>query len=453
MKRLFTYLLFISVIVFIVSCAEVSTPIAIPTLDGSALDNTDNPASDSSPSDDDNTSSDNTDTSSNNTDNTSSDNTTGTTPTDTNLDLVDIVRVSLIVANYRNLAFSANGDTLNINTSAPIGLTAHIKNQGRVDNLDGVVRYYLSTDDTLTPSDTLLGSRNFSSLLISDGFYSPTPISIIGMDTPGTYYYGVCVEVENQTKTTCEAVKTEVTKPKGSRKPASDFNDLTENGNERPRGIWSDGTTMWVVDNSDAKIYAYNMATKLPDSSQDFNTLDGVGNDSPTGIWSDGTNMWVADNSDSKIYAYNLVTKQPDSAKDFDTLTAASNTNPTGIWSDGSTMWVADSTDGKAYAYNLTTKRRDSSKGFNDLTTDTTTNSPRGIFSDGTTLWVVNYNSARNGKLYAYNLATRARDKAKDFNTLAGGGNGNPYGLWLDGTTMWVTNEDDDKIYAYNLDF
>ena len=33
-------------------------------------------------------------------------------------------------------------------------------------------------------------------------------------------------------------------------------------------------------------------------------TLETVGNYDPRGIWSDGTTMWVADENDGKIYAY-----------------------------------------------------------------------------------------------------------------------------------------------------
>ena len=75
-------------------------------------------------------------------------------------------------------------------------------------------------------------------------------------------------------------------------------------------------------------------------SGNDFNTLNGASNTSPEGIWSDGTTMWVADYADDKLYAYNLITKLQDTDKDFDTLQAAGNNNPTGLWSDGTTMWV-----------------------------------------------------------------------------------------------------------------
>ena len=225
-----------------------------------------------------------------------------------------------------------------------------------------------------------------------------------------------------------------------------DFNTLDAAGNGSPAGIWSDGTTMWVVDSSDDKIYAYNLSTKAGDSAKDFNTLVAAGNDSPRGIWSDGTTMWVVDDGDRKIYAYNLSTKAGDSAKDFNTLVAAGNGSPAGIWSDGTTMWVVDDGDRKIYAYNLSTKVGDSAKDFNTL--DAAGNEgPEGIWSDGTTMWVVDYS---DDKIYAYNLSTKAWDFGKDFNALYAAGNEGPEGIWSDGTTMWVTDYSDDKIYAYD---
>ena len=50
----------------------------------------------------------------------------------------------------------------------------------------------------------------------------------------------------------------------------------------------------------DSKIYAYSLATKARDSGKDFDTLAGAGNNNPRGIWSDGTTMWVADRGDAQ---------------------------------------------------------------------------------------------------------------------------------------------------------
>ena len=141
--------------------------------------------------------------------------------------------------------------------------------------------------------------------------------------------------------------------------PEFDFNTLEAAGNSFPVGIWSDGTTLWVLDVEDDKIYAYNLSTKARDPDNDFNTfntLRAAGNRNPYGLWSDGTTLWVTDKTDDKLYAYNLSTKARDPNNDFNTLQAAGNDSPTGLWSDGTTMWVMDPDDKKIYAYFMPAK-------------------------------------------------------------------------------------------------
>ena len=61
--------------------------------------------------------------------------------------------------------------------------------------------------------------------------------------------------------------------------------------------------------------------------------------------------------------------------QEFNTLKAAGNTSPHGIWSDGTTMWVTHAPDysfgdtsvAKLFAYNMATKQRDSAKDFDTL--------------------------------------------------------------------------------------
>ncbi len=230
------------------------------------------------------------------------------------------------------------------------------------------------------------------------------------------------------------------------RTPEHDFDTLRGAGNNRPRGIWSDGTTMWISDDSDDKLYAYTLATKVRDPGKDFDTLSAAGNTVPGGLWSDGTTMWVRDYVDDKLYAYTLATKARDPGKDFDTLIAAGNNHPHGLWSDGTTMWVADTADDKLYAYTLATKARDSGKDFDTLIA--AGHSPSGLWSDGTTMWI---SDASDDKLYAYTLATKARDPGKDFDTLIAAGNVGPIALWSDGMTMWVTDWREEKLYAYAM--
>ena len=91
---------------------------------------------------------------------------------------------------------------------------------------------------------------------------------------------------------------------------------------------------------------------------------------------------------------------------DFDTLSAAGNGCPHGIWSDGTTMWVSDLDDRSIYAYNMATKAHDSSKDFNTTTLSAAGNrDTQSIWSDGTTMWVVDWT---DDKIYAYSLSTKA---------------------------------------------
>ena len=269
-----------------------------------------------------------------------------------------------------------------------------------------------------------------------------------------TYVTGeVVVTVEKSTTTDSDGQSTPSTETPTTpgagepfaRNPAEEF-DLPAT-NADPRGIWSDGTTMWVADVRDPKLFAYSLATKARDPAKDFNTLAAAGNKSPIGIRSDGTTMWVAGYYSAKIYAYSLATKARDPAKDFNTLAAAGNSRPTGIWSDGTTMWVAEFDGDKIYAYNLATKARDPARDFNTLAPAGNAD-PQDVWSDGATMWVADYSDA---KLYAYNLATKGRDPAKDFNTLADTGNTTAVGNWSDGTTMWVADKGDRRLYAYNM--
>ena len=224
------------------------------------------------------------------------------------------------------------------------------------------------------------------------------------------------------------------------------FDTLGSAGNNNPEGIWSNGTTMWVADLVDNKIYAYDMNTKQRVEDLDFDTLNGAGNDDPAGLWSDNETMWVAEygfGHPGKIYAYNIETKANDTLKEFDTLDPE-NDDPEGIWSNGTTMWVSDPVDDKIYAYNINDKSRDDNKDFNTL--DQENDDQQAIWSDGNTMWVAD---SVQDKIFAYNMSTKAWDPDKDFNGLTAAGNTSPRGLWSDGTIMWVSDEEDDKIYAY----
>ena len=215
------------------------------------------------------------------------------------------------------------------------------------------------------------------------------------------------------TKTYTVNVNQGVTAPFGW-KAGDDLDGMIAAGNETPYAISSDGTTVWLSDIDDDKLYAYRLSDGERDTGADFDTLHAAGNRLSEGIWTDGTTMWAADPDDDKLYAYRVSDKERDTTQDFDTLKAANNDTPTGIWSDGATMWVADPGNDKIYAYRMSDKTRDASKDFDTLIA-AGNEAPLGIWSDGATMWVSDFLDLT---IYAYKMSDKTRDSTKDFDTL-----------------------------------
>ena len=85
--------------------------------------------------------------------------------------------------------------------------------------------------------------------------------------------------------------------------------------NDDPRGIWSDGVTFWVSDHGAKRLFAYRLEAgedgeleleRNRDEEFPNTVLSRAGNNSPRGLWSDGDVMYVADESDDKVYTYNM---------------------------------------------------------------------------------------------------------------------------------------------------
>ena len=134
----------------------------------------------------------------------------------------------------------------------------------------------------------------------------------------------------------------------------ADLDGLRAAGNNNPYGIWSDGTTMWVADNGDSKIYAYRLSNGQRDTGKEFDLT--AGNDHARGIWSDGTTMWVGDHFSDGIYAFRLSDRTRDAGRDITSELddVGFNLDIRGLWSNGTTMWISDSNDDeKVFAFNL----------------------------------------------------------------------------------------------------
>ena len=230
-----------------------------------------------------------------------------------------------------------------------------------------------------------------------------------------------------------------------------DIEGLTANGNSRPKGIWSDNTTLWVVDSNgdSSKVFAYSLADGTADGNKDLD-LDSS-NLQPGGIYASSDTMWVSDLwSNGKVFAYGMNSGVPTgntmTSKEFD---IRSEDVPGGLWGDGTKVLSLDHTYEQILGRNISsngTFGADISSVKFDLDADMAL--PRGIWSDGKTIWVVYV----HGRVHAYSIEAGTlgqRQRLRDIELVSD--NRKPWGIWSDGSIVWVSDEDKKKLFAYYL--
>ena len=128
----------------------------------------------------------------------------------------------------------------NPNTDQSFTLSATIRNQGTDPSPSTTLRYYRSTDATISTDDTEVGTDAVSGLSASGA--SDQSVSLTAPSTTGTYYYGACVESvtgEINTNNNCSAgVQIEVGLP--NRDPEFSSDEVTHSVDENS----SDGVTV-----------------------------------------------------------------------------------------------------------------------------------------------------------------------------------------------------------------
>ena len=112
-------------------------------------------------------------------------------------------------------------------TGAPFTLSATVRNAGDGESAATTLRYYRSTDATITPADTADGTDAVVGLVA--GATSSESISLTAPSTAGTYYYGACVDAvadESDTANNCSAsVQVTVPEPTPNNPPVRAFNN------------------------------------------------------------------------------------------------------------------------------------------------------------------------------------------------------------------------------------
>ena len=165
----------------------------------------------------------------------------------------------------------------------------------------------------------------------------------------------------------------------GERLPEKDVDLSAANP---PRGLFSDGETLWTADRNNGRVVAYVLADGSRAASRDF----ALGSYLPTALFSDGATLWVADAGG--VYTYRLADGErlADDDLDAEVMADAGNDRPAGLWSDGDTMWVADHDSGHVYAYAVADGSRQSGREFSLRRDDLESMKPFGLWSDGATV-------------------------------------------------------------------
>ena len=327
-----------------------------------------------------------------------------------------------------------------------LGLLQHLYLHG--NNLSGSIPPELANlgvdlyDPDVSPDDGTKALKFHGNTALSGPLPTDFPSKLFNLEEVQIQNTKVTVPTEPAFTTWLETIT--LTEGQGSSAGAVDL----ALGDADPRGLWSDGETVWVL-GSDAMLYAYEWATGRRQGGREIDVaLPGV---APHGLWSNGETMWVVydglctHDQEEKGVPYDLATGKRVGALKFD-LTPG-NPDPRGLWSDGMTLWVTDVDINKRPVYAYTWDgSRDKEKEIELMATN---DHPYGLWSDGTTMWVAD---SQDAMLYAYELASPSeRDPDKDM--VLAPTNLAPYGLWSDGTTWLVTDSLDGKLYRYGSPF
>ena len=309
-------------------------------------------------------------------------------------------------------------------------LRAAVRNAGTGASTATTLRYYRSTDTTISTGDTEVGTDPVGALAAAGT--SDESISLTAPSTAGTYYYGACVDPvsgESNSQNNCStAVFVTVS---ASQMEIEGFDLASEN--RSPEGIAFVNDRFYVVDWRGKKVYAYQTSWQR-DLASDFDLDSASG--LARGITFANGRFYVADFSNDKVYAYQS-SGQRDSASDFD---MAGTGWPGGITFANDRFYVVDNFDDKVYAYQ-SSGQRDSASDF-DL--DSANGDAEGIAFANETFYVVD---DRDDWIYAYD-ASGQRASASDL--YLDPDNEDATGITFANGRVYLVDDRDRKVYVLN---
>ncbi|MFA5098413.1 MAG: hypothetical protein WC490_07320 [Candidatus Margulisiibacteriota bacterium] len=273
-----------------------------------------------------------------------------------------------------------------------------------------------------------------------------------------------------------------------------------------PRGVFSDGTRLFIADTYNNRVLIYNTIPTSNNASADVvigqpdmmsNSVNQGGSagaatlNNPWWIFVSGGKLFVADRDNNRVLIYSTIPTGNNALADVvvgqpDMISNSANQGggaggdtlyyPRGIYSDGIRLFLADQYNNRVLIYDTIPTSNNASAdtviGQPDMTSnsinqgggvgDNTLYYPRGIYSDGTKLFVVDQN---NSRVLVYNSVPTGDNASADTvigqpdmisNSINQGGSAGPSTLYLPrdvyaaGSRLFVADEYNNRVLVYD---
>ncbi len=273
-----------------------------------------------------------------------------------------------------------------------------------------------------------------------------------------------------------------------------------------PRSVYTDGSKLYIADNNNHRVLIYNAVPTVDNASADVvvgqsnmtsrssnqgGSIAANGLYYPKSVYTDGTKLYIADDSNNRVLIYNtvptvnnasadVVVGQPNmtSGSSDQGGSVAANTlhNPNSVYTDGTKLYIADRLNHRALIYNtvptVNNAPADVVVGQPDMTSDSanqggsvaanTLYSPYSVYNDGTKLYIAD---CFNHRVLIYNTVPTVNNASADavvgqanmtsndsnqgsgvaVNTLRG-----PRSVYTDGVKLYIADNLNNRVLIYN---
>ena len=180
-------------------------------------------------------------------------------------------------------------------------------------------------------------------------------------------------------------------------------------------------------------------------------------NNDPKWAWADDTHIWIIDNTDNKVFVYNLSTGEEDTDRSIDLVD--DNSHPTGIWGNDKYVWILDGTAGGSGEDTLFAYNKSDGENETAATIELDNGLPIWCIGNDTYIFV---KEDTNNNLRAYNMTTAsvedrtsttdAYDSDANIEITLDDDNDNTVGGYIKNGLIYLLDKADDKFYAYSTD-